>query len=174
MESKNKLSVAVVGGGLAGLSAACVLAARGHHVALLEKNSWVGGKAAVLSTDGFRFDMGPTILTLPSVIKRIFAEANRSLDDYLQLVSLDPQWRCFFQDHSVLDLVSDLGQMQKNLTQLTGDERAAHGYQRFIEYSKKLHEVSERFFFWQSVEESPTLSRQPGCLTWPFSKMFCL
>ncbi len=149
--SPNKLSVAVVGGGLAGLSAACVLAARGHQVTLFEKNDWVGGKAAVYNADGFRFDMGPTILTLPSVLKRIFSEAQRSLEDYLTLVPLDPQWRCFFQDRTVLDLVSDLGQMQRNLSQLTGDQRAAQGYQRFLEYSKKLHEVSERFFFWQSV-----------------------
>ncbi len=151
MQSTNKLSVAVVGGGLAGLSAACVLAARGHQVTLFEKNEWVGGKAAVYEADGYRFDMGPTILTLPSVLKRIFTEANRSLADYLQLVPLDPQWRCFFQDRTILDLVSDLGQMQRNLTRLTGNERSANGYQRFIEYSKKLHQVSERFFFWQSV-----------------------
>ncbi|MEY4568134.1 MAG: Diapolycopene oxygenase, partial [Planctomycetota bacterium] len=73
--SKTSLSVGVVGGGLAGLAAACTLAARGHRVTLLDKNSWVGGKAAVHQQDGFRFDMGPTILTLPSVLKRIFEEA---------------------------------------------------------------------------------------------------
>ena len=91
-----KKSVTVVGGGLAGLSAACVLAARGHQVTLLEKNEWVGGKAAEHRRDGFRFDMGPTILTLPSVLKRIFEEADRKLEDYLELLPLDPQWRCFF------------------------------------------------------------------------------
>jgi len=151
MQHTKKLNVAVVGGGLAGLSAACVLAARGHRVTLLEKNAWVGGKAAVLHADGYRFDMGPTILTIPSVLKRIFAEANRRLEDYIELLPLDPQWRCFFQDRSVLDLVSDTKKMQDNLIKLCGDERSAEGYGRFIEYSKKLHEVSERFFFWQSV-----------------------
>ncbi len=69
------LSVGVVGGGLGGLAAACVLAARGHRVRLFEKNSWLGGKAAEHDDQGFRFDMGPTILTLPSVLKRIFEEA---------------------------------------------------------------------------------------------------
>ena len=51
----------IVGGGLGGLAAACTLAARGHGVTLLDKNAWVGGKAAVLHQAGFRFDMGPTI-----------------------------------------------------------------------------------------------------------------
>ena len=65
--------VGVVGGGLGGLAAASTLAARGHSVVLFERNEWLGGKAAVLEQDGFRFDMGPTILTLPIVLKRIFA-----------------------------------------------------------------------------------------------------
>ncbi len=151
IEIAKKRSVAVIGGGLAGLSAACVLAARGHQVTLLEKNEWVGGKAAVHSSAGYRFDMGPTILTLPSVLKRIFEEAGKRLDDYLQLVALDPQWRCFFEDKSVLDLVADVASMQENLRKLSGDNRSSDGYAKFIDYSRKLHDVSERFFFWQSV-----------------------
>ena len=69
--------VVVVGGGLGGLAAACTLAARGYAVTLCDTNAWVGGKAAVLAEQGFRFDMGPTILTIPAVLKRIFAEAGR-------------------------------------------------------------------------------------------------
>ncbi len=67
----------IIGGGLGGLAAACTLAARGHKVTLLERNAWLGGKAAVLERDGFRFDMGPTILTMPRVLERIFGEAGR-------------------------------------------------------------------------------------------------
>ena len=63
--------IAVIGGGLGGLAAACTLAARGYRVTLLEKNTWFGGKAAVLEEQGFRFDMGPTILTVPRVLERI-------------------------------------------------------------------------------------------------------
>ncbi|MCA9133068.1 MAG: phytoene desaturase [Planctomycetales bacterium] len=146
-----KSEVAVVGGGLAGLAAACVLAARGHRVTLLEKNQWLGGKAAVLQTDGFRFDMGPTILTLPSVLKRVFSEADRSLEDYLQLLPLDPQWRCFFEDRSVLDLLSDTRPMQDNLLKFCGEQASADGYARFMAMAKQLHDVSDRFFFWRSV-----------------------
>ena len=82
------LNVGVIGGGLAGLAAACTLAARGHRVTLLEKNEWVGGKAAVHRDNGFRFDMGPTILTLPSVLHRIFKESGRKLEDYMDLVAV--------------------------------------------------------------------------------------
>ena len=143
--------VVVVGGGLAGLSAACVLGARGHDVTLLDKNDWVGGKAAIHQRDGYRFDMGPTILTLPSVLKRIFSEAGKNIDDYVKLLPLDPQWRCFFEDNSVLDLVSDVDEMRKKLNDFSGDGKSAEGYLKFIEMSKNLHDISERFFFWKSV-----------------------
>ena len=59
-----------------------------------DKNEWVGGKAAVLEQDGYRFDMGPTILTVPQVLYRVFEEAGRDIKDYLDLHRLDPQWRC--------------------------------------------------------------------------------
>ncbi len=149
--SARVLNVGVIGGGLAGLAAACTLAARGHKVTLLEKNEWVGGKAAVLHQDGFRFDMGPTILTLPSVLHRIFREANRKLEDYIDLVALDPQWRCFFDDGGVLDLVPDLAKMKANLERFSPNPNVGQGYERFMQISKRLHEVSDKFFFWKSV-----------------------
>jgi phytoene dehydrogenase-like protein len=106
------MRVAVIGSGLGGLSAACTLAARGYQVEVFEKNPWLGGKAAVLEEQGFRFDMGPTILIQPSVLRRIFCEAGRNMNDYLDMVRLDPQWRCFFDDGTVLDLKDDLRQNQ--------------------------------------------------------------
>jgi phytoene desaturase len=143
--------VVVVGGGLGGLAAACTLAARGHRVTLLERNATVGGKAVQLRRQGYRFDMGPTILTLPSVLHRIFGEAGRPIEDYLELLPLDPQWRCFFDDGTTLDLVKDVAQMKTNITQLVGDDQAAQGYERFIATSQRLHDISDRFFFWKSV-----------------------
>ncbi len=143
------MNVAVIGSGLGGLSAAATLAARGYQVTVFEKNSWLGGKAAVLAEDGFRFDMGPTILLRPSVLRRIFAEAGRNLDDYLTMVRLDPQWRCFFEDGLVLDLKHDNAEMAASLDAL----RPGMGgkFRDFMELSEQLHDISNRFFFWRSV-----------------------
>lgn len=142
--------VGVVGGGLAGLAAACTLAARGHRVVLFDKNPWLGGKAAVLQQQGFRFDMGPTILTMPHVLGRIFAEAGRDMTEYLDLVRLDPQWRCFFEGGRVLDLHEQVERMAASLDACAPG--SAEGYRELIAMSARLHEVSERFFFWKSVE----------------------
>jgi len=145
--------IVVIGGGLGGLgglAAACTLAARGYRVELIERNRWVGGKAAVLEGEGFRFDMGPTILTLPSVLKRIFAEADRSVDRELDLIPLDPQWRCFF-DGSVLDLEADAERMSPALESFSPRRETGESYRRFLELSEKLHEISDRYFFWRPV-----------------------
>ncbi|MBS0643697.1 MAG: phytoene desaturase [Proteobacteria bacterium] len=145
--------VAVIGGGLGGLAAAAVLAARGHRVRLFDKNPWLGGKAAVLRQDGFRFDMGPTILTVPAVLRRIYAEAGRDVAQELDLIRLDPQWRCFFDDGSVLDLQEDKARMAETLRAYTGDAGAAEGYERFLALAGRLHGISEKFFFWRAVED---------------------
>ncbi len=151
MKTSRNERIGVIGGGLGGLAAACTLAARGYSVTLFERNEWLGGKAAVLEGNGFRFDMGPTIVTIPSVLRRIFTEADRRMEDYLELVRLDPQWRCFFEDGSVLDLVQDTQKMSATLDQFSPETKSGEGYQDFIALSKRLHEISERFFFYKPI-----------------------
>jgi len=109
------MRVGVIGSGLAGLAAACTLAARGYAVEVFEKNEWFGGKAAQLRGGGFRFDMGPTILIQPSVLRKIFAEAGKALENYVDMVRLDPQWRCFFDDGATIDLLDDADKMSVEL-----------------------------------------------------------
>ncbi len=148
---KTQSDVIVIGSGLAGLASACTLAARGYSVTVVEKNEWLGGKAALLEDKGYRFDMGPTILTLPSVLRRVFTEAGRKLEDYLDMVRLDPQWRCFFEDGKQFDLVESLPEMKNRLRDFTGADTTGNGYEKFMAISKKLDEVSQKFFFWKSV-----------------------
>ena len=148
--------VVVVGGGLGGLAAACVAAARGHRVTLLDKNPWLGGKAAVLhlpAPDGggeFRFDMGPTNLTVPRVLRRIYAEAGRDQARELPLIRLDPQWRCFFEDGSRIDLREEVPTMAAEMERFAPG--SGEGYRRFQQVAEHLHGISERFFFWKPVE----------------------
>ncbi|TXM91360.1 phytoene desaturase [Methylobacterium sp. WL103] len=146
-------TVAVVGSGLGGLAAACVSAARGHRVTVYDKNDWLGGKAAVLHEGGFRFDMGPTILTVPRVLERIFAEAGRNLHDYLDLRRLDPQWRCFFDDGTRIDLMQDVARMAADMDRFAPGSGAGEGYRKFLDVSENLHGISEKFFFWKPVED---------------------
>lgn len=143
--------IGVVGGGLGGLAAACTLAARGYQVVLFERNPWLGGKAAVLEAQGFRFDMGPTILTLPSVLRRIFAEAGRRLEDYVDLIRLDPQWRCFFEDGSVLELEEQIEAMAAGLDRFAPGTHSGARYRDFMALSRRLNEISQKYFFYRPI-----------------------
>lgn len=141
----------VIGGGLGGLAAACTLAARGLHVTLFEAGPHLGGKAAVLRQDGFTFDLGPTILTMPSVLERIFREAGQSLAEALPMVALDPQWRCFFPDGGRLDLTANVEAMSARLREFSACPQDAEGYREFHKLSRRLHDISDDVFFWKSV-----------------------
>jgi diapolycopene oxygenase len=148
--ASGRASIGIVGAGLGGLAAACTLAARGHTVTILERNQWLGGKAAVLETHGYRFDMGPTILTVPSVLRRIFAEAGQQLDDALDLIPLDPQWRCFFEGGDVLDLYADRERMRAQVQEFASPE-VWNGYTKFLELADHFHQISQKYFFWRPV-----------------------
>ncbi len=143
------MRIAVIGSGLGGLAAAVTLAGRGYQVEVFEKNPWLGGKAAQLEEEGFRFDMGPTILIRPSVLRRIFAEAGAELEDYLKMTRLDPQWRCFFDDGLVLDLEDNLQAMATSLDRLKPG--MGEGFLNFQTLSEQLHTISNKFFFWRPV-----------------------
>src|ERR1700750_1789262 len=118
--------VIVIGAGLGGMSAAIMLARGGFQVTILEKNAQVGGKLNQLRTEGFSFDLGPSIFTLPEIFRPIFEGDGKRLEDYITLQRVDPQWRNFFEDGVVVDLWEDPEQMRAVL--------APFGPQVILEY----------------------------------------
>jgi phytoene dehydrogenase-like protein len=87
------------------------------------------------------------------VLTRIFAEAGVKIEDRLDLVRLDPQWRCFFDDGTRIDLGEDVGAMAGEMDRFAPGTKAGDGYRRFQGLAEHLHGVSERFFFWKPVED---------------------
>ncbi|HEX8927180.1 MAG TPA: FAD-dependent oxidoreductase, partial [Terriglobales bacterium] len=102
--TKDSRSAVIIGAGIGGMSAAIMLAKAGLKVTVLEKNDRLGGKLNLLETEGFRFDLGPSIFTLPQVFRPLFEDDGRTLEDYVGLRRVDPQWRNFFEDGMVIDL----------------------------------------------------------------------
>ncbi|MFP3360552.1 NAD(P)-binding protein, partial [Planococcus sp. SIMBA_143] len=87
---------------------AITLAQAGYDVSLYEKNNHIGGKLNRLEQDGFGFDLGPSILTMPQIFEKLFAASGKSMKDYVQIERLDHQWRSFFPDGNVIDLYEDM------------------------------------------------------------------
>jgi len=100
--------VAVVGAGVGGLAAAVRLAAAGHAVTVLEQAASAGGKAGIFEQDGFCFDTGPSLLTMPWVFHALFAETGAPLSDSVELIRVEPVTRYRFADGSAVELSADL------------------------------------------------------------------
>lgn len=146
--------IVVVGGGLAGLSASIEIAsglAGAGSVTLVERNTHLGGKMNVLSEQGFTFDMGPTIITMPQVLRGIFSRAGRRPDDYVDLRRLDPQWRCFFEDGVRVDLLEDDQQMARAMDAQFPGSGAGAGWKKFVDYSRRMFSLSEKVFFYKDL-----------------------
>jgi len=145
------LHVAVLGGGLAGLAAAVELRTRGAEVTLVEANAHLGGKMNVLDEAGFTFDMGPTILTLPEVLCGIIRRAGRRVRDVIDLVRLDPQWRCFYEDGVQLDLRDSPDATASGFDEALPGTDAARGYLSFLRYARRMNSLSRAVFFYRDV-----------------------
>jgi diapolycopene oxygenase len=143
------MKVAVVGGGLAGLSAAIRLRADGHDVTVFEKNERAGGKLNIREGKGYQFDTGPSILTMPWILEKLFASAGCNIADYMNIVRVEPQWRSIFEDGTTIDMSADLPTMVAELEKISHEDSAA--LFDYLSYSYKQYELCMKSFYAQSI-----------------------
>lgn len=142
---------------MGGLSAAIRLAALGFSVTILEKNETVGGKVDFVESNGYKFDTGASLLTMRHVLKELFEAANRRLEDYLELVLLDPVCRYFWSDGTIFDASRNLPKTLKEIEKL--EPRDVEGFEKFITDARRKYEVAERTFLTHSLNDLPKLLR---------------
>jgi phytoene desaturase len=102
------MRIAVVGAGVGGLAAAIRLTHAGHRVTVLEQADAPGGKCARVERGGFRWDAGPSLLTMPWVFRDLFAATGAPLEEELELLRVEPVTRYAFADGSQVDVSADL------------------------------------------------------------------
>ena len=140
-----KKKVVIIGAGLAGMSAAITLAkAQQYEITIVEKNAHLGGKLNVLHKDGFTFDLGPSIFTMPHLFENLFTMHNKTMSDYFELVPVRPHWRNFFEDKTVIDLTANVDDMSINPAISKTDIEALISY---LDYTKTLYEFTNKTFF---------------------------
>ncbi|GAB4342037.1 MAG: phytoene desaturase family protein [Calditrichia bacterium] len=149
--------IVIIGAGLGGLSAAIHLAAAGEKVILFEKNRTAGGKMGEVVADGFRFDTGPSLLTMPFVIDQLFQAAGKKREDYLRFEPVNPVCRYFFSEGSKLDAFSDLDRMVKALNNFSPG--STDEYKRFLSYSRKIYRAAADLFLFTPFQEPGALFR---------------
>lgn len=132
-------SAAVIGSGFGGLAIAIRLQAQGFNVTIFEKNEKVGGHAYQLVRKGYTFDMGPSLITAPDIIRSVFAAAGRSMEDYLSLIPLDPFYRIYFHDSTYLDYTGDAKSMKVQMAKFNKGD--AERYDDFMEAARGLYKA---------------------------------
>jgi phytoene desaturase len=147
----------VIGAGLGGLAVACRLAHAGHSVAVLEKNETVGGKVNLVEAAGFRFDTGASLLTMRHVLEDLFTACGRRLEDYVELVRLDPVCRYSWSDGTIFDASDDIEASVAGLEGFAPDDGDA--FRSYLDRSKLRYEIAERTFLAKSLNELSTLLR---------------
>lgn len=142
--------VVVVGAGLGGLSCALRLAGAGAEVTVLEREAVPGGRAGLLEVDGYRFDTGPTVLTMPDLIADAFASVGEDMADWLTLTPLDPLYRAYYPDGSTLDVRSDPAAMAAEVERVCGPDEA-RGYERWVAFVSRLYALEMNDFIDRNV-----------------------
>ena len=136
----------IIGAGIGGLAAASLLAKKGYDVTVFEKNSTPGGKMQQVEENGYRFDTGPSLLTMPFILEKLFEMCGEDLVRYLAFSELDPLCRYFYPDGTVFDNFSDIKKSIDQIKEFAPED--ADTYQDFLIYSGELYQkTAEAFLF---------------------------
>lgn len=143
--------VAIIGAGVAGLSAAAILSARGMHVTLLDRAPAPGGKMREVAVGATRQDAGPTVLTLRPVLEALFQAAGSRLSDHVTLTKADILARHAWDpgpgggDAANLDLFADLDRSAEAISALAGPAEG-RGYRRFVADAARMFRTLDKHF----------------------------
>jgi phytoene desaturase len=144
------MKIIIIGAGFAGLSAGISLATKGHEVHIYEKESEVGGKAKELKVGSCRFDVGPSLLTMPEVFEELFTRANKTFSKEVPYTSLDVVCKYFFSNGKQICICSDENKSQKELEKIGVTKKE---FNAFRTYTQNIYTVAKRPFLEQPLKE---------------------
>ncbi|MEO6903714.1 MAG: phytoene desaturase family protein [Bacteroidia bacterium] len=132
-------TIAIIGSGFSGISAAAYLSKAGHQVHVFEKNATLGGRARQLMTDeGYTFDMGPSWYWMPGVFEKFFSDFGQSVSDFYKLKLLDPSFDVVFPKNEMLSIPADYSQLSILFEQIEkGSAERLHAFMKEAEYKYK-------------------------------------
>lgn len=150
-----RLSILVIGAGVAGITAAAHLARRGIRVTVLDKNDHAGGRCDRYEREGHRFDTGPTLLVMPLIYEAEFAALGASMRERLDLQRVDPTYHLVFDDGSQLALTSDLANLRK---QVEGIEPGSFaGLLGYLEEGRRHYDIAVEKFVYHDFRRASDL-----------------
>ncbi|MBN1255731.1 MAG: phytoene desaturase [Deltaproteobacteria bacterium] len=149
---------AIIGGGLGGLAAAVRIAGYGIAVDLYEQHDHVGGKANELHMEGFRFDTGPSLLTMPFVLESLFADVGEDVRNYFTINPLAQHCKYFYPDSTEITAFADSDDFMREIATKTTESAA--NVKKYLSYSKGIYGLSADLFLFNDIHEFSTYREQ--------------
>jgi phytoene desaturase len=143
--------VAVIGSGIGGLAVAIRLAAKGYRVTVYEKNDGPGGKMSEIRHEGYRFDTGPSLFTLPHLIRELYDAAGEDISRHFQYKKLDEVCRYFFPDGMTIRAHSDPEKFAGELQEKAGED--PEKVLTYLAISRDIYEMTEPVFIRRSLHK---------------------
>ena len=159
MIKNNNNKVAVIGAGVSGIASAIRMRKKGYDVTVFEANSFPGGKCSSESNNGYRFDMGPSVFTMPQYVDELFELSGKDPRNHFNYIPLDPVYKYFFEDGSMLDAYHGKEKFAEQLSAKTNDKK--EDIISYLDKTETIYKLTEEVFLKNS------LHRVKNFLTWP-------
>lgn len=159
MITENNKTCAVIGAGVSGIAAAIRMRNKGYKVTVFEANAFPGGKCSTESKDGYRFDMGPSVFTMPQYVDELFELSGKNPRDHFNYIPLDPVYKYFFEDGSTLDAYYGKEKFAGQLAAKTKDKK--EDILKYLDKTELIYNLTDEVFLKNS------LHRLKNFFTWP-------
>ena len=162
MIKENNKKCAVIGAGVSGLGAAIRMRNKGYTVTVFEANSFPGGKCSSETKDSYRFDMGPSVFTMPQYVDELFELSGKNPRNHFNYIPLDPVYKYFFEDGSTLDAYHGKEKFAERLAAKTKDSK--EDIIKYLDRTETIYNLTDEVFLKNS------LHRLKNFFTWPVAK----
>ena len=159
MIKENNKKAAVIGAGISGIAAAIRMRNKGYAVTVYEANSFPGGKLSSETSNGYRFDMGPSVFTMPHYVDELFQLSGKDPRQHFNYIHLDPVYRYFYEDGTMLDAYHGKEKFAAQLAEKTKDNK--EDIINYLNKTETIYKLTEEVFLQNS------LHRLKNFFTWP-------
>lgn len=150
MKNNDGKSVAVIGAGIGGMTTALLLSEQGFRVRIFERMPAAGGKMRRFSFADCTFDAGPSLITMPFILRNLFNSLNRSIEDYLELLPVEPLCRYFWSDGSELDAYSQSNKRTHTLNSFS--DKADRHVEQYLHHAGEVYNATKDIFLFNPFE----------------------
>lgn len=147
----------IIGAGIAGIAVAIRLAVKGYAAEVFEANGYPGGKLSEIEMKGYRFDAGPSLLTMPQYIDELFTLAGKNPADYFRYQKLDAVCNYFYEDGTRIKAYADTQEFAGEINRATGEPSA--NILKYLANSADIYNITNHVFLERSLHRLQTFAR---------------